>query len=105
MTQAGLTSDVVLGSRRRTTLPVRSTTDACSAITNGAAVAGKIAIVDRGTCGFTIKVKNAQNAGAIGVVVGNTSGRGAFGMAGVDATITIPSSGSARPTASASPTP
>jgi hypothetical protein len=27
------------------------TTDACSAITNGAAVAGNIAVVDRGTCG------------------------------------------------------
>jgi PA domain len=40
-----------------------STTDACSVITNGAAVAGNIAIVDRGTCTFVIKVKNAQNAG------------------------------------------
>ena len=30
-------------------------------------MAGKIALVDRGTCGFAVKVKNAQNAGAIGV--------------------------------------
>ena len=40
-----------------------------------------------------MKVKNAQNAGAIGVVVANTLGRGPFGMAGVDPTITIPSLG------------
>jgi len=67
------------------------TTDACSAITNAAAVAGNIALVDRGTCGFAIKVKNAQDAGAIAVVVAN-SAAGAFGgMAGVDPTIVIPS--------------
>jgi uncharacterized repeat protein (TIGR01451 family) len=67
------------------------TTDACSAITNAGAIAGNIAVVDRGTCGFAIKVKNAQNAGAIAVLVAN-SAAGAFGgMAGVDATITIPS--------------
>jgi len=45
-----------------------TTFDACSAITNAAAVAGNIALVDRGTCGFIVKVKNAQNAGAIAVV-------------------------------------
>ena len=38
---------------------------------------------------FTVKVKNAQNAGAIGVVVGNNADVVA-GMSGVDATITIP---------------
>jgi len=40
------------------------------------AVAGNIALVDRGTCGFIVKVKNAQNAGAIGVLVAdNVPGR------------------------------
>ncbi len=69
-----------------------SVSDACSAITNAAAVAGKIALVDRGACGFVIKVKNAQNAGAIGVLVAdNAPGSPPAGMAGVDATITIPS--------------
>ncbi len=34
--------------------------DGCSALTNAAAVAGNIALLDRGTCGFTIKVKNAR---------------------------------------------
>ena len=35
------------------------------------AYAGKIAVVDRGTCAFEIKAKNAQDAGAIGVIVAN----------------------------------
>ena len=68
-----------------------STTDACSPLTNAGAVAGNIALLDRGTCGFVVKVKNAQNAGAVGVIVAN-SATGAFGpMGGVDPTITIPS--------------
>jgi hypothetical protein len=54
-------------------------------------MAGKIALIDRGTCGFTVKVKNAQLAGAIGVVIANTLGRGVSGMSGGDASITIPS--------------
>lgn len=67
------------------------TTDACSPLTNGAAVTGNVAIVDRGTCGFTVKVKNAQNAGAIGVIIAN-SAAGVFGApGGADATVTIPS--------------
>jgi uncharacterized repeat protein (TIGR01451 family) len=47
------------------------TTDGCSPFTNAAAVAGKIALVDRGTCGFQIKAVNAQAAGAIGVIIAN----------------------------------
>jgi hypothetical protein len=41
-------------------------TDACEPLTpaNAVAVQGKIALVDRGTCTFVVKVKNAQNAGA-----------------------------------------
>lgn len=67
------------------------TSDACSPISNAAAVAGKIALVERGTCSFTVKVKNAQDAGATGVVVVN-SAAGTWGsMGGADPTITIPS--------------
>ena len=33
--------------------------------------AASIALVDRGNCNFVVKVKNAQNAGAVGVVVVN----------------------------------
>lgn len=35
------------------------------------AYAGKVALVDRGTCAFEIKAKNAQDAGAIAVIVAN----------------------------------
>jgi len=68
-----------------------STTDACSALTNAGAVAGKIALVDRGNCNFTVKVKNAQNTGALGVIVANNVAGGPPPMGGTDATITIPS--------------
>src|ERR1017187_5199727 len=65
-----------------------SATDGCSAITSN--VSGKIALIDRGTCTFTTKVKNAQNAGAIGAVIADNTAEGLFGPAGTDATITIP---------------
>jgi hypothetical protein len=68
-----------------------TTTDACSPLTNAAAVNGKIALVDRGTCGFTVKVKNAQNAGARAVIVAdNVAGSPPIAIGGVDPTITIP---------------
>jgi hypothetical protein len=59
---------------------------------NAMAVNGKIAVVDRGVCTFNVKVKNAQLAGAIGViVVDNVAGAPPPGLGGTDATITIPS--------------
>lgn len=65
-------------------------TNGCETITNN--LAGKIAFIDRGTCSFPVKVKNAQNAGAIGVIVADSiAGCPAAGMGGVDGTITIPS--------------
>ena len=71
-----------------------STTDGCTAYTNAAAVAGKIALVDRGTCGFVVKAKMAQNAGATGVLIANlsssTPNNPPAGMSGADATVTIP---------------
>ncbi|MGC3999209.1 MAG: myxosortase-dependent M36 family metallopeptidase [Anaeromyxobacter sp.] len=45
------------------------TGDACTALTN--VVTGKIVLVDRGACNFTIKVQNAINAGAAGVLIRN----------------------------------
>jgi Zn-dependent metalloprotease len=64
--------------------------DACTALPAGS-LAGKVGLVDRGTCGFAVKAKIAQNAGAIAVVVANNTGTGINGMAGVDPTIVIPS--------------
>ena len=92
LTATGTTGDLVLGLDPADAAGP-STTDACSPLTNATEVNGKIALVDRGTCAFTVKVKNAQDAGAIGAVVANTLGRGPFGMIGVDPTITIPSVG------------
>jgi PA domain len=54
------------------------------------AVAGKIAIIDRGSCGFAVKTKNAQNAGAFGVIIANNAAGAAPGLGGTDPTITIP---------------
>jgi hypothetical protein len=69
-----------------------STTDACSPLTNATVLSGKIALVDRGTCAFTVKVKNAQNAGAIAVLVAdNVSSSPPDALGGADPTITIPS--------------
>ena len=66
------------------------TNDACTAAINAAALNGKIALIKRGTCNFAIKVKNAQNAGAIGVVIYDNAVGALAGMSGSDATITIP---------------
>ena len=80
-----------------------TTTDACSPLTNAGAIAGNIAIVDRGTCGFIVKVKNAQNAGATGVIVAdNAAGCPPAGLGGADPTITIPSA-RASPSPTATP--
>jgi len=51
---------------------------------------GKIALIIRGNCNFTVKVKNAQDAGAIGVVMVNNVPGDPIIMGGTDNTITIP---------------
>src|SRR4029079_2691091 len=52
----------------------------------------KIALIDRGSCSFTVKVRNAQTAGAVGVVIAdNVIEAPAADMPGVDGTIVIPS--------------
>jgi hypothetical protein len=68
-----------------------ATTDACSPLTNASAIAGNIALVDRGTCTFVIKAKNCQNAGAIAMLVAdNTTDSPPSGLGGTDDTLTIP---------------
>jgi hypothetical protein len=65
------------------------TTDGCSTITNASEVAGKIALIDRGTCAFVDKATHAQAAGAIGLVVVNNAA-GVVQMGGDAASVTIP---------------
>ncbi|MFZ5445200.1 MAG: myxosortase-dependent M36 family metallopeptidase [Myxococcota bacterium] len=79
-----LTGDLVLGVDG-----VAPANDACSALTNN--VAGKVVLVDRGTCSFVIKAANVQAAGGIGMVVANNSAIPPSPMGGTDPTITIPS--------------
>jgi hypothetical protein len=52
---------------------------ACSAIAGS--LAGNIALVSRGTCAFTVKVRNAQAAGAAAVLVANNIGGDGAAMA------------------------
>lgn len=68
-----------------------STADGCSAFTNASQVAGKIALIDRGTCNFTVKVRNAQAAGAIAAIVADNKVESVLELSGTDATIAIPS--------------
>lgn len=66
----------------------------CNAIINGAEVAGKIALIDRGGCEFGLKCLNAEQGGAIAVVVfNNAAGAGTIvmGAGAVGASVTIPS--------------
>lgn len=68
----------------------------CDPLVNAAQIAGKIAVVDRGECLFTEKVKNAQNAGAVAAIVVNNQETGLPPMGGDDPTISIPSAGISR---------
>ena len=88
MPSPGVTQDLVLfddGS------PDNS--DGCSAAVNGAALNGKIAVIRRGVCTFVEKVKFAQDAGAVAVIIVNNdtvNPNQLVNMSGADATITIP---------------
>jgi hypothetical protein len=77
-----------------------STTDACSPLSNASVVAGRIALVDRGTCFFTVKVRHCQDAGADGVIVANNVNLPPqiVTMSGVDPSIASPSAFVARAT-------
>lgn len=48
-------------------------TQGCIPFANAADVAGKIALIDRGLCSFDIKVGNARDAGAVGIILANNA--------------------------------
>ena len=81
----GITGDVALVNDG--TAPV---TDACQALPANS-LSGQIALIDRGTCTFVVKVKNAQNAGAVAAIIANNQGDSIFTMGGTDSTIAISS--------------
>ena len=83
-----LSADLALASDGNPTTP----NQACAAIVND--VTGKIALIDRGSCTFKTKVVNAQNAGAIGVIIANNIAGNPSAMAddpSITTTVTIPS--------------
>lgn len=81
LTATGVTADVQLS-------PVL---DGCTALPAGS-LTGKIGLIERGTCDFVVKVKNAQNAGASAAIIYSLpTSTPTGGMGGTDASITIPS--------------
>ena len=69
------------------------TSEACNAnpYTNGAALNGNVALIDRGNCSFVEKVQNAESDGAIAVIICNNIADTPFAMGGADPGIGIPS--------------
>ncbi len=107
---AALQTDLVLFDDGTADIGAPDNSDACTAAVNAAAISGHVVLINRSLsaadggapCNFTVKVKNAQLAGAIGVIISNnidvTDNSGTavdvpIGMSGADATITIPAIG------------
>jgi hypothetical protein len=82
----GLTANVILVNDNTGTI-----TDGCEPISTN--LANSIALIDRGTCNFTVKSINAQNAGAIGVLIANNVATGLPPMGGTDPLVAVPSIG------------
>lgn len=59
---------------------VANPANGCAPFANAVDVAGKIVIIDRGTCGFAVKQDFAFAAGAAGVIVANNAGDGLISM-------------------------
>ncbi|HEX2029819.1 MAG TPA: M36 family metallopeptidase [Actinomycetota bacterium] len=85
-TESGVSGDVVLVNDG---VAAPSTTDACEPLVGFPP--GSVALLDRGTCNFVVKVKNAQDAGATAVIVANNVAGNPITMGGSDPTIVIPS--------------
>lgn len=83
---APITANIVLVSDN-----VAPSSNGCETITNAAALNGNIALIRRGDCTFVLKVKAAQDAGAVGVIMMNNVAGTPVAMGGTDATINIPS--------------
>lgn len=85
LTAAGVTGNVQLA----------NVINGCTALTAGS-LSGKIGLIERGgsnSCTFSVKVKNAQNAGAVAAIIYNNATATNFPavMSGTDATVSIPS--------------
>ncbi|MDC0230914.1 T9SS-dependent M36 family metallopeptidase, partial [Aureispira] len=65
--------------------------DGCDNVINNSQLSGKIALIDRGDCTFVLKVENAQNAGAVAVIIVNNVATAPIQMGGTSNNINIPS--------------
>lgn len=81
-----ITSDVVLVNDGTSTPSL-----GCSSLVNASSINGKIALIRRGSCNFVLKVKAAQDAGALAVIMMNNVDGTPIPMGGTDDTIIIPS--------------
>ncbi len=63
--------------------------DGCEPFPASADTAGRIVLMERGTCTFTQKVLNAQNAGAAAAIVANNVPVGLAAMGGADPQVVI----------------
>ena len=86
LTLAGLTGNLVLVDDGAGL----NINDGCEPAINAAAIAGNIAVVDRGNCTFVIKAQQAQAAGAVALIIVNNAAGSAPGLGGADPSITIP---------------
>ena len=88
ITQAGVNGTAVVGVDGTGPLPDGtpddSTGNGCLPFVNDAEISGKWVYVDRGACTFQTKAQNADDAGALGIVVGdNVAGRDPISMSGI----------------------
>lgn len=84
-----MSGDVIIGDLLLIDDGAEENSNGCEPAIND--LTGFIALIDRGACAFVDKANNAQNAGAIAMVVcNNLPGDGTFGMGGDDPNITIP---------------
>jgi Zn-dependent M28 family amino/carboxypeptidase len=65
------------------TLPANTSNSGCEASDFAGMSPGSVALVQRGTCGFNVKVLNAQAAGAAAVIVMNEGQPGRTGLVGM----------------------
>jgi subtilisin family serine protease len=84
----GLSGDLVASE----SVEACDTEDGTNPIIGQASLAGKIALIARGSCGFTEKFLNAQEAGAIATIVYTYVDTAPFAMGGTDPAVTIPGS-------------
>lgn len=86
----GLLGDLALAMDDDASADSTDPLDICDALTNAGDMDGKIAVVRRGTCNFTVKVETVQAAGAIGVIIVNNVGDAPINLGGDSDVATIP---------------